>query len=161
MKRTKMRKAKAENWKPLLYLAAVVVLINATAFYFAYRHPDTETAAPRVPHDFADAKVAQPLPKTLEPTRFSNRDVLAAYRAAKDIPKVLAQQPCYCHCDLSMGHRSLLDCFASEHASDCDICVKEALFAIQEHSKNRSPEKIRPEIIQGGWKTIQFQDGKR
>ena len=158
MKRTKTRKQKAANWKPLLLLAAIVILINATAFYFAYRRSDTKAAAPRVPHFFATAKEAQPLPRTLEPTGFSNRDVVAAYRAAKKIPKVLAQQPCYCHCDRNMGHRSLLDCFAGKHGSDCDICVKEALFAMQEYRKGKSPEQIRTEIIQGGWKTIQFQD---
>ena len=158
MKRTKKQNAKADNWKPLLLLGAVVILINATAFYFAYRRSDTKTAAPRIPHYFATAEAAKPLPRTLEPTGFSNRDVVAAYRAAKEIPKVLAQQPCYCHCDRSMGHRSLLDCFAGKHGSDCDICVKEALFAMQEYRKGKSPEQIRTEIIQGGWKTIQFLD---
>ena len=158
MKRTKKQNAKADNWKPLLLLGAVVILINATAFYFAYRRSDTKTSVPRVPHYFWDAKAAQPLPRTLEPAGFSNRDVVAAYRAAKKIPEVLAQQPCYCHCDRNMGHRSLLDCFASAHASECDICVKEALFAMQEFRKGKSPGQIRAEIIQGGWKTIQFQD---
>lgn len=158
MKRTKKRNAKADNWKLLWLLAAVVILINITAFYFAYRRSDTKTAAPRVPHYFANSKAAQPLPKPLEPTRFSNRDVVAAYHAAKKIPEVLAQQPCYCHCDRNMGHRSLLDCFASAHASECDICVKEALFAMQEFRKGKSPDQIRAEIVQGGWKTIQFQD---
>ena len=158
MKRTKTRKPKAANWKPLLFLIAIVVVINATAFYFAYRRPKAQATLPRIPHYFATAGAAKPLPRTLEPTGFSNRDVVAAYRAAKEIPKVLAQQPCYCRCDRSMGHRSLLDCFAGKHGSDCDICVKEALFAMQEYRKGKSPEQIRTEIIQGGWKTIQFQD---
>ena len=158
MKRTKTRKPKAANWKPLLLLAAIVILINATALYFAYRRSDTKAAAFRVPHFFATAEAAKPLPWTLEPKTFSNRDVVAAYRAAKQIPKVLAQQPCYCHCDRNMGHRSLLDCFAGKHGSDCDICVKEVLFAMQEYRKGKSAEQIRTEIIQGRWKTIQFQD---
>ena len=158
MKRTKTRKPKAANWKPLLFLIVVVVVINATAFYFAYRRPNAQATVPRIPHYFATAEAAKPLPRTLEPTGFSNRDVVAAYSAAKKIPKVLAQQPCYCHCDRSMGHRSLLDCFAGKHGSDCDICVKEALFAMQEHRKGKSPEQIRAEIIRGDWKAIQFQD---
>lgn len=156
MKRTKTREPKAANWKPLLFL--IVVVVNVTAFYFAYRRPNTQATVPRIPHYFATAEAAKPLPRTLEPTGFSNRDVVAAYSAAKRIPKVLAQQPCYCHCDRSMGHRSLLDCFAGKHGSDCDICVKEALFAMQEHRKGKSAEQIRTEIIQGGWKSIQFQD---
>ena len=158
MKRTKTRKLKAADWKPLLLLGLVVIVINATAFYFAYRRPSTQAAVPRIPHYFATAEMAKPLPETLEPAGFSNRDVVAAYRVAKEIPKVLAQQPCYCRCDRSMGHRSLLDCFAGKHGSDCDICVKEALFAMQEHRKGKSPEQIRAEIIRGDWKAIQFQD---
>ena len=158
MKRTKTRKPKAANWKPLLFLIAIVVVINATAFYFAYRRPNVQAIVPRIPHYFATAGAAKPLPRTLEPTGFSNRDVVAAYHAAKETPEVLAQQPCYCHCDRNMGHRSLLDCFAGKHGADCDICVKEALFAIQEYRKGKSPEQIRTEIIHGGWKTIQFQD---
>ncbi len=158
MKRSRTWKPKAVNWKSLLFLVVVIVVINATVFYFAFRRSDNQAAVPRVPHFFADAKAAEPLPRTLEPTGFSNRDVVAAYRTAKEIPKVLAQQPCYCHCDRNMGHRSLLDCFAGKHGSECDICVKEALFAMQEHRKGKSPEQIRSEIFQGGWKTIQFQD---
>ena len=158
MKRTKTRKPKAANWKPLLFLIAIVVVINATAFYFAYRRPNVQAIVPRIPHYFATAGAAKPLPRTLEPTGFSNRDVVAAYHAAKETPEVLAQQPCYCHCDRNMGHRSLLDCFAGKHGADCDICVKEALFAMQKHRKGKSAEQIRTEIIHGGWKTIQFQD---
>ena len=99
MKRTKTRKPKAANWKPLLFLIVVVVVINATAFYFAYRRPNAQATVPRIPHYFATAEAAKPLPRTLEPTGFSNREVVAAYSAAKKIPKVLAQQPCSCHCD--------------------------------------------------------------
>lgn len=113
-----------------------------TVFDFAFLRSNNQASVPRVPHFFADAKAAEPLPRTLEPTGFSNRDVVAAYRTAKEIPKVLAQQPCYCHCDRNMGHRSLLDCFAGKHGSECDICGKEALFAMQEHRKDQSPEQI-------------------
>jgi hypothetical protein len=158
MKRTKARKQKAANWRPLLFLGVVVIVINATAFYFAFQRQNAQPTARQIPHYFATAEMAKPLPRTLEPTGFSNRDVVAAYRAAKAIPKVLAQQPCYCHCDRNMGHRSLLDCFAGKHASECDICVKEALFAMQEHRKGRAPEQIRAEIIRGDWKAIKFQN---
>jgi len=158
MKRPKTRKPETANWKVfLLLLVVIVVALNAAAFYVVFRRPNAQAAAPRVPHYFATAEMAKPLSPTLEPSGFSNRDVVAAYQAAKEIPEVMAQQPCYCYCD-RRGHRSLLDCFASKHGSDCDICVKEALFAMQEHRKGKSPEQIRTEIIRGDWKTIQFQD---
>jgi hypothetical protein len=157
MKRTK-QKARAANWKFLLFIAILIVVLNGIGFFIVFRRPTTRARADSIPHYLATIGMARPLPQTLDPEKFSNRDVAAAYQSAKEIPEILAQQPCYCHCDRSRGHRSLLDCFSSQHGSDCDICVKEALFALQEHRKGRSPEQIRMEIIQGDWRTIQFQD---
>ncbi len=156
MKRTQKRKAHSADWKFVLVLAALIIGINGTGFYFLLRRPTPEAIVLRIPHYFATTGMAKPLPQTLDPVKFSNRDVAAAYQSAREIPDVLAQQPCYCYCD-RRGHRSLLDCFASKHGADCDICVKEALFALQEHHKGKSPEQIRTEIIQGRWKTIQLK----
>lgn len=157
MKPTK-QKAKAANWKFLLFVAVLIVVLNGIGFFIVFHRPTTRVQAELIPHYFATIAMARPLPQTLDPSQFSNHDVVAAYKSAKEIPEVLAQQPCYCHCDRSMGHRSLLACFAGKHGSDCDICVKEALFAMQEHRKGKSAEQIRAEIIQGDWKSIQFQD---
>jgi hypothetical protein len=76
--------------------------------------PTIPTAS--LPPYFESAEAAQPLPATLSPERFGNPVVRHAYRVAKGIPPVVAQQPCYCHCD-KFGHRSLLDCFASDHGA--------------------------------------------
>ena len=70
----------------------------------------------RVPPHYATLAAAQPLPKTLAPERFHIPVVARAYTAARKIPEVLAQQPCYCWCD-KFGHASLLDCFATEHGA--------------------------------------------
>jgi len=51
--------------------------------------------------------------------------------------------------------RSLLDCFATKHAADCDICVREAIFAQQEHKLGKSAEQIRTEIMDGGGSQFQ------
>ena len=61
---------------------------------------------------------AKPFPVTLPPSHFQNPAIANAYQIAKDIPEVLAQQPCLCGCDnTSDDHGSLLDCFIDEHAS--------------------------------------------
>ncbi len=73
----------------------------------------TET---RIPPFHPSAAAAQPLPRTLPSTEFAIPIVARAYEIAARIPKVLAQQPCYCWCD-RYGHRSLLDCFASDHGA--------------------------------------------
>jgi hypothetical protein len=72
---------------------------------------------PRVPAHFSNVADARPLPAVLDPRQFSDPSVVKAYRYAKEIPEVFSQQPCYCHCDRGNGHRSLLDCFATDHGA--------------------------------------------
>jgi len=62
-----------------------------------------------------------PLPGTVSPTEFSDVVVQNAYILAARVKRILYQQPCYCHCDRSQGHKSLLDCFASKHGAECGV----------------------------------------
>jgi hypothetical protein len=83
---------------------------------------------------------------TLSPERFigPTRD---AYRVALEIPETLAQLPCYCHCDMSMGHKSLHSCYEDMHASQCAVCVSEALMAYDLQKNGLTPAQIRERII--------------
>jgi hypothetical protein len=76
------------------------------------------TPAQRIPAHFLNVADAKPLPAVLDPKRFTAPSVVKAYTYAKEIPEVFSQQPCYCHCDNGNGHRSLLDCFATNHGAD-------------------------------------------
>jgi hypothetical protein len=77
-----------------------------------------------------------------------------AYQLAAKVPAVLYQQPCYCHCDRSVGHTSLHSCFESAHGSHCAACMKEAFYTYQMHKKSKSAEQIRAGIMQGDWQKI-------
>ena len=55
------------------------------------------------------------LPKTLEPDLFRGK-AKRAYQVAKEIPRVLAQVPCFCECE-AFGHENILDCFIDEHGA--------------------------------------------
>ena len=55
-------------------------------------------------------------PATLSPALFVGKTA-AAYQVAREIPETLAQLYCYCRCDQSVGHRSLLACFSDAHGS--------------------------------------------
>ena len=91
---------------------------------------------------------AKSLPQTLSPNEFFGK-AREAYAAAKEIPEILAQLPCYCHCDQSLGHKSLHTCFENDHASHCAVCVDEALLAYQLHKdQHMEAGKIR-ELIMG------------
>lgn len=71
----------------------------------------------KVPPYYESAEAARPFPELLPAGNFNNIPLVArAYRAAAEIPEVAAQQPCYCFCD-TYGHKSLLDCYASDHAA--------------------------------------------
>jgi hypothetical protein len=95
-----------------------------------------------------------PLPQTLDPAHFADPVVKNAYHIAARVKKVLYQQPCYCHCDRSQGHGSLLDCFVSKHASMCDICIREDLYAYEQTRKGKTPAQIRAGIRQGDWQRV-------
>jgi hypothetical protein len=52
---------------------------------------------------------APPRPGSLKPTLPAEGFIgvtKEAYQAAREIPETLAQLPCYCHCDKSMGHKA-------------------------------------------------------
>ncbi|MGH9713392.1 MAG: CYCXC family (seleno)protein [Candidatus Acidiferrales bacterium] len=92
------------------------------------------------------------LPATLDPKTFPDAENQKIYALAAKEKAVLYQQPCYCHCDKHAGHKSLLDCYVDRHASVCDVCKKEAVFAYQQSKRGKTPAQIRAAIIQGKWK---------
>jgi Protein of unknown function with PCYCGC motif len=94
------------------------------------------------------------LPDTLEPSLFNEKLIFNAYAVAGRVEKVLYQQPCYCHCDRSQGHGSLLDCFVSHHGSGCEVCQKEAFFSYEQTRKGKTPTQIREAIMRGDWQKV-------
>jgi hypothetical protein len=107
----------------------------------------------QIPIYFKQAKDAMPFPQTLDPAQFQIVNIREAYSVAKEIPDVLAQQPCYCYCQ-RMGHRTLLDCFRDLHATSCDICINEARLAGQLHRQGKTAEEIRTAIVQKQWANL-------
>lgn len=99
-----------------------------------------------------------PLPPTLNPHQFTDPRVQAAYAMAAQIRGVLYQQPCYCGCNTEVGHKSLLDCYAGDHASICETCLMEGVFAYRETKQGKTPGQIRAAIERGEWKTVNLND---
>jgi Protein of unknown function with PCYCGC motif len=94
------------------------------------------------------------LPATLSPVLFNDLVVRNAYIIAARIKKTLYQQPCYCHCDRSQGHTSLLDCFASKHGSACGTCIYEDFYSYEQSRKGKTATQIRAGIIRGEWQSV-------
>jgi hypothetical protein len=94
------------------------------------------------------------LPATMSPELFPDPVVQNAYAIAAKIKKTLYQQPCYCHCDRSQGHGSLLDCFASQHGAGCNICINEDFYSYEQSRKGKTAAQIRAGIIKGDWQSV-------
>jgi hypothetical protein len=118
-------------------------------------------AAPQLPSASSEPLPAfhaeaptEELPPTMEPSTYSDKLVFNAYVVAGRVEKVLYQQPCFCHCDRSNGHGSLLDCFVGRHGSGCGICQKEAFYSYEQTHKGKTPAQIREAIIRGDWQKV-------
>lgn len=116
----------------------------------------TEKKSETIPayHSRASRK---PLPATLPWEQFANNPYAEnGYFFASRIREVLYQQPCYCFCDRSLGHGSLLDCYTrpDKHAAICQTCLMETFFADEESRAGKTAAEIRKEIIRGDWKRV-------
>ncbi len=154
-RKRKMQSSSLSVHWPMVFLGTASVALFSGLGYMISRTtpPKPETDAEAVPVYYSRAEDAMPFPATLEPAAFKNAEVREAYQTAKAIPGVLAQQPCYCYCQRK-GHHGLLDCFRTDHAVSCNICIKESLLAGQMHRQGKSPEQIRTAIIQGPWANV-------
>jgi len=103
---------------------------------------------------FHNQAPAGALPATMSPDTFGDPVVQNAYTVASRVKKVLYQEPCYCHCDRSQGHGSLLDCFVSKHGAGCQICVREDLYSYEQTRKGKTPAQIREGITRGEWQSV-------
>lgn len=150
--------------KPIIVLILVssLIFIGGCSKGTSHEHsaavttPQAETARPapsqqlskpaRIPAHHTTAPNLDELPPTLSPDLFTGNQRLA-YQVAERIPQTLAQLPCYCHCDMSAGHKSLHSCFVTEHGESCGICIGEALMANQLERQKVPIGEIRQRII--------------
>ena len=131
----------------------VLVAIGSAAQFGGYDIPAYHPAPP---------KKGEQLPPILSGmdlvgSSFQHAYQVKAYQVAAKVPAVLYQQPCYCHCDRSVGHTSLHSCFESEHGAHCAACMKEAFYAYKMHKKGKSAAQIRAGIMRGEWQDIDLE----
>jgi hypothetical protein len=152
----------------IVFVAAVAIACNSQSQSVANSNAAREAAAPgravaepttvtdthgdhasgpRVPAFQTDLASLKNLGATLAPEKFVGK-TKAAYKAVREIPRTIAQLPCYCECDRGFGHTSLYSCYEDDHASHCAVCVDEALLAYRlEKEEKLKPEQIRERII--------------
>jgi hypothetical protein len=94
------------------FFSAVVLALSFDAL--AWADPAKQSTSVTQPQ--TKVVKSESLPTPLPAERFQGQ-VREAYKAAAEIPDVLAQVSCYCGCDKSQGHRNLLDCFVDDHGA--------------------------------------------
>jgi Protein of unknown function with PCYCGC motif len=145
------------------FLSAVALFGFAIALLFVPQQAASQSSqdsnslpsgpAEQVPAYHAQAPQGE-LPATMNPDLFPDPVVQNAYAVAAKIKTALYQQPCYCHCDRSQGHKSLFDCFASKHGSGCGTCIYEDFYTFEQLNKGKTAAQIRAAIIKGEWKSV-------
>jgi hypothetical protein len=148
---------KKRLWGAVVLVAAATGLVLLPQGALSRSSPAVTTpqslADEPVPAYHAEAAQGE-LPATMNPELFPDTLVQNAYTVAARIKKTLYREPCYCHCDRSQGHTSLLDCFASKHGASCNICIGEALYSYEQSRKSKTAAQIRAGIMRGEWQSV-------
>lgn len=78
------------------------------------------------------------------PTTSTDTRVLDAYQVARDDPELLSRLPCVCGCMKNKHHHaSNFECFKTDHAETCPVCVSIALNARRLKDQGTSVEAIQ------------------
>jgi hypothetical protein len=85
---------------------------------------------------------------------FQQKWQVEVYKQAAQIPRVLYQLPCYCHCDRALGHASLHSCFEGTHGAICATCAAEEAYAYKMTKQGKTPEEIRAGIEHKDYESI-------
>ncbi len=137
-KSSKEKNAGSSSSARLINIVLIVGALAITAGIVWYTLKGADESAPR-------AVLPKPNVTTLDPAMFSGR-TREAYEAAKEVPEVLAQVPCYCGCMSGFGHRNNLDCFHDEHGVECTMCQSIALDSRDMYKNGFDIERIRQVI---------------
>lgn len=127
----------------LRLFACLSLIIFSSALPSAYSQPAANSAAPS-------------RKEVLDPSKFFGLASFG-YAAAKSCPEVMEKLFCYCGCDLTDSHVSLLDCFTSIHGVDCHICQEEAILARKMNSDGSPIAEIQKSIDEKYSKDYPFE----
>jgi hypothetical protein len=141
---------------PIRVFASVVLFLMVTMVSAPWLESESEQG---VPHFNAAPAADAELPPILSKDQLWGANAqfpyqTHAYELAAKIPKVIHQQPCYCYCDRSMGHKSLHSCFSGTHGAECATCLKELYYTYTMYKQGKTPQQIRAGIMKGDWKLI-------
>jgi hypothetical protein len=104
-----------------------------------------------------DASKEAKLAPVLDPNKYFGKAKLG-YAAAQLCPEICAKLFCYCGCDETDEHDTLLDCFTTDHGVDCHICQEEALIALKMKRDGKSLAEIQQAVDKAFEKQYPFDE---
>lgn len=150
-KKDKKKKSNSGGSKAPLIITAVAFLVMAG--YLATRSGEKSTGLRNLPTATAKMERLVSRADLVETRPVHNPDyysgvVAQVYRWAQEVPQAFDALYCYCRCsdNPKLGHKTLLTCYTSGHASKCSICLKEGQMAWEMTQKGMTPKEIRIEV---------------
>lgn len=137
--------AMKRNLKSLIVGMSLLVAVGAS--HLSTRADETKSVSPH-----SCCRAANPGALVLPSEQFFGQ-VAVSYAAAKEIPDTCCKLFCYCGCDQTQGHTSLLECFTSDYCGECPICQDEAIQALRLKKEGKSLAQIER------WIDEHFQKG--
>ncbi len=132
---------RSKSWGRVPLFFWIILALLALALGYRLVRPGTAHAQHPDPRPGITAAHVQ------SPAQWADQpEVAEVYRMAAEIPDVLDGLYCYCDCHHNFGHRSLLDCFQSDHGGNCDVCMNEVRIAYRMHKEGKTLQQIRQVI---------------
>lgn len=127
--------------RPLLVAAFLLIGCSSTDTPGHTEHAAADQAPAAQPTTQAPTDAAK-VNRVLDPAGFSDPRVRASYEAAKQYAHVLEEIYCHCRCKENIGHRALVECFETGHATDCTVCMNSAIIAARMTKDGKTPKEI-------------------
>ncbi|GMT42960.1 MAG: hypothetical protein IEMM0002_1371 [bacterium] len=147
------KKSKKKGGKNNALLVVVVAVFMVMAGYLAMK---SDGASSGIDKNVANSteKTDRPVNALLIETRpivnsgYYKGRVAQIYQWAEEVPQAYDALYCYCRCsdNPNLKHKTLLTCYTNDHASKCNICLKEGQMAWEMTQKGMSPKEIRVEV---------------
>lgn len=150
--RKKQKKSPVKARTPFLITLAAALVIGGYIFYNKYNQPSLPGGINIASANVEALRGGETRP-TLTPALFTGK-VAAAYNIARENRDLLDSIYCYCNCKETIGHKSLLSCFADKHATSCDICQDQAFYAASRFQKVGDIAQVRIAVDKKFWRPL-------
>ena len=139
---------------PIVIIVLVIIGVGGYLLYNKYgqeERPAVQSKSPEEIQRTIETLKGHETRMTLMPALFTGK-IAQAYQIARQNRDLLDVIYCYCYCEKTIGHKSLLSCYVDRHAANCDICMNEAIYAASFYDKGFDMVQVRKAVDKKFWK---------